>query len=77
MSYSFDKPFEVGDSINIDDKNGTIEFIGLKTTRLRSVSGEQIVISNSDLTKSRVHNFKRQGDPEDQIQSEYFFSYGH
>lgn len=56
----FDKPFEVGDSINVDDKNGTIEYIGLKTTRLRSVSGEQIVISNSDLTRSRVHNFKRQ-----------------
>lgn len=56
----FDKPFEVGDSINVDDKNGTIEYIGLKTTRLRSLAGEQIIISNSDLTKSRVHNFKRQ-----------------
>ncbi|MEJ1239498.1 mechanosensitive ion channel family protein [Chryseolinea sp. T2] len=56
----FDKPFEVGDAINVDDKNGTIEHIGLKTTRLRSLSGEQIVIANSDLTKSRVHNFKRQ-----------------
>lgn len=56
----FDKPFEVGDAINVDDKNGTIEYIGLKTTRLRSLTGEQIVISNSDLTKSRVHNFKRQ-----------------
>lgn len=56
----FDKPFEVGDSINVDDKNGTIEYIGLKTTRLRSLAGEQIIIANSDLTKSRVHNFKRQ-----------------
>lgn len=56
----FDKPFEVGDAINVDDKNGTIEFIGLKTTRLRSLTGEQIIIANSDLTKSRVHNFKRQ-----------------
>jgi small-conductance mechanosensitive channel len=55
----FDKPFEVGDSIVVDDKNGTIEFIGLKTTRLRSITGEQIVLANSDLTKSRVHNFKR------------------
>jgi len=54
----FDKPFEVGDAINVDDKNGTIEYIGLKTTRLRSLTGEQIVIANSDLTKSRVHNFK-------------------
>jgi len=56
----FDKPFEVGDSINVDDKNGTIEYIGLKTTRLRANTGEQIIIANSDLTKSRVHNFKRQ-----------------
>jgi len=56
----FDKPFEVGDAINVDDKNGTIEYVGVKTTRLRSLSGEQIIIANSDLTKSRVHNFKRQ-----------------
>lgn len=56
----FDKPFEVGDSVTVDDKNGTIEYIGLKTTRVRSLTGEQIIISNSDLTKSRVHNFKRQ-----------------
>lgn len=56
----FDKPFEVGDSVTVDDKNGTIEYIGLKTTRIRSLTGEQIIISNSDLTKSRVHNFKRQ-----------------
>lgn len=56
----FDKPFEVGDAVNVDDKIGTIEYIGLKTTRLRSLTGEQIVISNSDLTKSRLHNFKRQ-----------------
>jgi small-conductance mechanosensitive channel len=55
----FDRPFEVGDSITIDDKNGTIEHIGLKTTRLRSLNGEQIILANSDLTKSRVHNFKR------------------
>lgn len=56
----FDKPFEVGDAIRVNDKNGTVEYIGLKTTRLRSISGEQIVISNSDLTKSWIHNFKRQ-----------------
>lgn len=56
----FDKPFEVGDAINVDDKTGTIEYIGVKTTRLRSLTGEQIVIANSDLTRSRVHNYKRQ-----------------
>jgi small-conductance mechanosensitive channel len=56
----FDKPFEVGDAINIEGKVGTIEYIGLKTTRLRSLTGEQIVIANSDLTQSRLHNYKRQ-----------------
>jgi small-conductance mechanosensitive channel len=56
----FDRPFEVGDFIVVDDKMGSIEYIGLKTTRLRSLSGEQIVIGNANLTSSRIHNFKRQ-----------------
>lgn len=55
----FDQPFEVGDFIVVDDKRGTVEFIGIKTTRIKSISGEQIVISNSNLTESRVHNFRR------------------
>ncbi|OKL39190.1 mechanosensitive ion channel family protein [Pontibacter flavimaris] len=55
-----DRPFEVGDSIAVGDKNGTIEHIGVKTTRLRSLTGEQLIISNSDLTSSRIHNYKRQ-----------------
>lgn len=55
----FDRPFEVGDSINVDGKSGTVEYIGIKTTRVRSSTGEQLVFSNSDLTKSRIHNFKR------------------
>jgi len=55
----FDRPFEVGDFIVVDDKKGTVEFIGIKTTRLLSITGEQIAFSNSDLTKSRIHNFKR------------------
>ena len=42
----FDRPFEVGDFIVVDDKRGTVEFIGIKTTRIKSISGEQIVISN-------------------------------
>ncbi|MFD2246035.1 mechanosensitive ion channel family protein [Pontibacter ruber] len=54
-----DRPFEVGDSIAVGDKNGTIEHIGVKTTRLRSLTGEQLIISNSDLTSSRIHNYKR------------------
>ena len=55
----FDRPFEIGDFIVVDDKKGNVEYIGIKTTRIKSISGEQIVISNSDLTNSRVHNFKR------------------
>src|SRR5688500_10388632 len=55
----FDRPFEIGDSIVLDDKSGTVEYIGIKTTRLKALSGEQLILSNSDLTKSRVHNFKR------------------
>ncbi|MBX2946472.1 MAG: mechanosensitive ion channel family protein [Cyclobacteriaceae bacterium] len=55
----FDRPFEVGDFIVVDDKRGTVEFIGIKTTRIKSISGEQLVISNSNLTGSRIHNFRR------------------
>lgn len=55
----FDRPFEVGDFIIIDDKMGVVEYIGIKTTRVKSLSGEQLVFSNSDLTNSRVHNYKR------------------
>ena len=55
----FDRPFEVGDFITVDDKKGTVEHIGIKTTRFKSLNGEQLVLSNSDLTKSRLHNYKR------------------
>jgi small-conductance mechanosensitive channel len=55
----FDRPFEIGDFIEIDDKKGNVEHIGIKTTRLKSLTGEQLILSNSDLTKSRLHNFKR------------------
>lgn len=55
----FDRPFEVGDFITVDDKKGTVENIGIKTTRIRSITGEQLIISNSNLTGSRIHNFKR------------------
>jgi small-conductance mechanosensitive channel len=55
----FDRPFEVGDYIVIDDKMGTVEYIGIKTTRIRSLTGEQLVIGNSNLTSSRIHNHKR------------------
>lgn len=54
----FDRPFEIGDAIEFEDKKGTVEYIGIKTTRLKSTGGEQLIVPNSDLTKSRVHNFK-------------------
>ncbi|UYQ91135.1 mechanosensitive ion channel family protein [Chitinophaga horti] len=55
----FDRPFEIDDFIIVEDKMGTVEYIGIKTTRLRSLTGEQLVFSNTDLTNSRVHNYKR------------------
>ncbi len=59
LSIILDKPFEVGDFIIVDDLLGTVEHIGIKTTRVRSLSGEQLVFANSDLLSSRVRNFKR------------------
>lgn len=59
FSIFFDKPFEIGDSITIGDQMGTVEKIGIKTTRIRTLSGDQLICSNSDLTSSRVNNFKR------------------
>ncbi len=55
----FDRPFEVGDFITVQDKVGTVEYTGIKTTRIRSLTGEQLVFSNTDLTNSRIHNFKK------------------
>jgi len=55
----FDKPFELGDFIRVDDKAGLIEKIGIKSTKIRSLSGELLIMSNSNLTNSRVHNFKQ------------------
>ena len=55
----FDRPFEIGDFLNIDNFSGTIENIGIKTTRIRSLGGEEIVFSNTDLVNSRLRNFKR------------------
>lgn len=59
LSIVLDKPFVVGDFIIVDKMLGTVERIGLKTTRVRSLSGEQIVFSNNDLLKSRIQNLRR------------------
>ncbi|MEE9594372.1 MAG: mechanosensitive ion channel family protein, partial [Candidatus Hydrothermarchaeales archaeon] len=54
-----DRPFEIGDFIIVGDYLGTVEHVGIKTTRIRSLGGEQLVFSNTDLTNSRVRNYKR------------------
>ncbi len=59
LSIALDRPFAIGDFIVVGDVLGTVEYIGLKTTRIRSLSGEQIVFSNADLLKSRIRNYKR------------------
>ena len=59
LSIIVDKPFVIGDFIIVGDLMGTVERIGLKTTRVRSLSGEQIIFSNGDLLSSRVRNYKR------------------
>ena len=59
LAIVIDKPFVVGDAISVDTLSGTVENVGLKTTRIRSVNGEQLIFSNTDLLKSRIRNFKR------------------
>ena len=59
LSIIFDKPFAVGDSIQVGDLSGTVEHVGLKSTRLKSVTGEQLVFSNGDLLGSRIRNYQR------------------
>lgn len=62
LAIVFDKPFDVGDPIAVDQVSGTVEHIGLKTTRIRSVNGEQVIIGNGDLLKSRLRNYKRMAE---------------
>lgn len=62
LSIIVDKPFEVGDFIVINEFSGTVQNTGLKTTRLKSISGEQLVFSNSDLLKSVIKNYKRMNE---------------
>lgn len=59
LSIVLDKPFVVGDFIRSGEHMGVVEHIGLKTTRVRSLSGEQLVFSNNDLLQSRIRNYKR------------------
>jgi small-conductance mechanosensitive channel len=59
LTIVLDKPFVVGDYIVVGDLQGTVEQIGLKTTRIRALGGEQLIFSNADLLQSRIRNFKR------------------
>jgi small-conductance mechanosensitive channel len=59
ISIVVDKPFVVGDSISVENYRGKVEHIGLKTTRVRSESGEQIIFSNGELLKSKIRNYSR------------------
>jgi len=62
LSIVLDKPFVLGDFIIVDNHLGSVEHIGLKTTRIRSLSGEQLIFSNNDLLQSRIRNFKRMAE---------------
>ncbi|MBP5967995.1 MULTISPECIES: mechanosensitive ion channel family protein [Pseudomonas] len=59
LSIAVDKPFEVGDFIVVGSLSGTVEHVGLKTTRIRSLGGEQIVMANADMIGSTIQNYKR------------------
>jgi small-conductance mechanosensitive channel len=59
ISIALDKPFVPGEFMNVGDFSGTVEQIGLRTTRLRSLSGEQLLLSNRDLLSSRIRNYGR------------------
>lgn len=59
LSIVIDKPFVLGDFVQVGDMSGTVENVGLKTTRIRSLSGEQLVFANSDLLTSRIRNYGR------------------
>lgn len=62
LSITLDRPFVLGDTLQVDDFSGTVEYIGVKSTRLRSVNGEQIIMPNSNLIASRVRNHTRATD---------------
>lgn len=62
FSIYFDKPFRIGDFIVVGQDSGTVEKIGIKTTRIRTLQGEELVVSNAELTTARVQNFKKMSE---------------
>ncbi len=59
LAIYLDKPFAVGDTIMVGDVTGTVTYIGIKTTRMRALSGEEVILSNRDLTAARIKNLRR------------------
>ncbi len=59
LSIFFDKPFKSGDFIVIGDDMGVVEKIGIKSTRIKTLQGEELVVSNKELTETRIHNYKQ------------------
>lgn len=59
LTITLDKPFVIGDFVEVDEFVGDVEHIGLKSTRIRSLSGEELIFSNNDLLSSRIRNYKR------------------
>ena len=59
FSIYFDKPFQIGDFIIVGDDAGVVKKIGIKTTRIQTLQGEELVISNKELTETRIHNYKK------------------
>ncbi|MEM9266368.1 MAG: mechanosensitive ion channel domain-containing protein [Cyanobacteria bacterium P01_F01_bin.13] len=59
FSILLDRPFEIGDFIVVGSLAGTVQQVGIKTTRLKSLDGEQLILANTDLTSSRIQNFQR------------------
>lgn len=59
LTIAMDKPFLIGDFVVVGDLKGTVEYIGIKTTRLRSLTGEQLVFANSDIIATRLRNYGR------------------
>jgi len=73
FSLYFDKPFQIGDFIIIGEDIGTVEKIGIKSTRLKTLQGEELIVSNTELTSARVQNFKKMS--ERRIASQFGITY--
>jgi small-conductance mechanosensitive channel len=59
FSIYFDKPFQVGDFIMFEDKSGTVKKVGIRSTRIETLQGEELIVSNTNLINSQIHNFKK------------------